>query len=123
MWHWAFESKRYSSIHNYPANELGGFTNAITKERIDFLQLKEYATHLSTALVKRYGLKEQETVSLFSQNTVWYPVAMYATLRAGMNTFCLMEARPVLSNAFPCTMPRVLYVAAGPFKEQSRPLL
>ena len=42
-----------------------------------------YSTYLSTALVKRYGLKEGDTVSLFSPNTVWYPVAMFAALRVG----------------------------------------
>jgi acyl-coenzyme A synthetase/AMP-(fatty) acid ligase len=34
-------------------------------------------------LVKNYGLKEGDTVALFSQNTVWYPIAMHATLRVG----------------------------------------
>lgn len=33
--------------------------------------------------MKKYGLKPGDTVSLFSQNTVWYPVAMYAGLRVG----------------------------------------
>lgn len=33
--------------------------------------------------MKKYGLKEGETVALFSQNTIWYPVAMHATLRVG----------------------------------------
>jgi 4-coumarate--CoA ligase len=33
--------------------------------------------------VKRYGLQEGDTVALFSQNTIWYPVAMHATLRVG----------------------------------------
>lgn len=38
---------------------------------------------LSTALVKKYGLKEGETVSLFSANSIYYPLAMHATLRVG----------------------------------------
>ena len=45
--------------------------------------MKENATYISTALVKHYGLKAGETVALFSQNTIWYPVAMHATLRVG----------------------------------------
>jgi len=28
-------------------------------------------------------MKEEDTVALFSQNTIWYPVAMFAALRAG----------------------------------------
>jgi 4-coumarate--CoA ligase len=55
----------------------------LTKERLNWLQVKEAATHLSTALKKRYGLQEGDTVALFSQNSIWYPVAMHATLRVG----------------------------------------
>jgi len=62
---------------------LGGYTNAITKERLNWRQVKEAATHLSTALSKVYGLKPGDTVALFSQNTIWYPVAMFGTLRVG----------------------------------------
>lgn len=45
--------------------------------------MKDSATYLSTALVKRYGLRPDDTVALFSQNSIWYPVAMHATLRVG----------------------------------------
>ncbi|EXJ71203.1 uncharacterized protein A1O5_06197 [Cladophialophora psammophila CBS 110553] len=83
VWEWAFDDARYSPLFNFPPNEIAGFTNAATQERLDFLQVKEHATHLCTALVKRYGLQETDTVSLFSQNTIWYPVAMFAVLRAG----------------------------------------
>jgi 4-coumarate--CoA ligase len=34
-------------------------------------------------LVRKYGLTPGDTVSLFSTNSVWYPVAMWAILRAG----------------------------------------
>ncbi|KAI8938829.1 hypothetical protein NX059_004691 [Plenodomus lindquistii] len=81
-WDWLFESP-YSPINNYPPNELAGFQNALTKERVNWADVKKYSTYISTALVKKYGLKKGETVALFSQNTVWYPVAMFAGLRAG----------------------------------------
>lgn len=55
----------------------------MTKERINYRQIKEYSTYVSSALVKKYGMKEGDTVALFSQNTIWYPVAMFAALRAG----------------------------------------
>jgi 4-coumarate--CoA ligase len=45
--------------------------------------LKEHATHLSTALVKNYGLRPTDTVALFSPNTIWYPVAMHSVCRVG----------------------------------------
>lgn len=70
-------------MFNFPPSEIAGFTDAATGERLDFSQVKEHATRLCTALVKRYALKETDTVSLFSQNTIWYPVAMFAVLRAG----------------------------------------
>ncbi|KAK4498053.1 hypothetical protein PRZ48_010709 [Zasmidium cellare] len=82
-WEWLFEHPTYSPLHRFPQSQLGGFTDAITKERLSWQQVKETATHLSTALVKNYGLKVGETVSLFSANTIWYPVAMHATLRVG----------------------------------------
>jgi 4-coumarate--CoA ligase len=50
---------------------------------LDWAQVKHAATALSTILVRRYGLKPGDTVSLFSTNTVWYPVAMWAVIRAG----------------------------------------
>jgi len=81
-WDWLFDSA-YSPINKYPPNELAGFQNAITKERVNWADVKKYSTYISTALVKNYGLKEGETVALFSQNTVWYPVAMFAGLRVG----------------------------------------
>ncbi|KAF2195282.1 CoA ligase-like protein [Zopfia rhizophila CBS 207.26] len=81
-WDWLFDSS-YSPVRQYPESELAGFQNAVTKERVNWRQVKEFSTYISTALVKNYGLKEEETISLFSQNTVWYPVAMFAGLRVG----------------------------------------
>ncbi|KAF1916125.1 4-coumarate-CoA ligase 2 [Ampelomyces quisqualis] len=81
-WDWLFDSS-YSPINKYPSNELAGFQNAITKERINWADVKKFSTYISTALTNKYGLKARDTVSLFSQNTVWYPVAMFAGLRVG----------------------------------------
>ena len=83
VWDWLFESPKYSPIHNFPESELGGYTNAITKESLNWKRVREVTTYLSTALVKKYGLVQGQTVALFSQNTIWYPVAMFGTLRAG----------------------------------------
>lgn len=81
-WDWLFDSS-YSPLNKFPPNELAGFQNAVTKERVDWADVKKYSTYISTALVNKYGLKTGETVALFSQNTVWYPVAMFAGLRVG----------------------------------------
>lgn len=90
VWDWLFTSPKYSPLHNNPESQLGGYVNAITKERLSWKQVKDVTTYLSTALVKRYGLKEGDTVALFSQNTIWYPVAMLGTLRAGAYTGVLV---------------------------------
>ncbi|PGH09205.1 hypothetical protein AJ79_05734 [Helicocarpus griseus UAMH5409] len=84
VWDWLFDPySGYSPFANFPASEIAGYTNAATKDRISFAQVKEYTTLLSTALVKMFNFKEGETVSLFSQNTIWYPVAMLGAIRAG----------------------------------------
>lgn len=85
-WEWAFESPEYSPVLRHPKKNLGSYINAITKERLDFADVKLKATLLSAALVTEYGLQPGDTVSLFSTNTIWYPVAMWATIRAGMSS-------------------------------------
>jgi 4-coumarate--CoA ligase len=60
-----------------------GYVNAITRERLSWDVVKTKATLLSTALVHQCGLRPGETVSLFSTNSIWYPVAMWAVVRVG----------------------------------------
>ncbi|KAL3484066.1 hypothetical protein BJX62DRAFT_248809 [Aspergillus germanicus] len=82
IWEWLFDSE-YSPLRKSKAEELGSFVNAITKEQIRYDALKELTTYVSTSLVVNYGLQPGDTVALFSPNTIWYPVAMLATVRAG----------------------------------------
>ena len=85
IWDWLFDSQSPDSLLNHNnKNNLCGYTNCKTQERIDYAQVKEHTTYLSTALVKKYGLKHGQTIALFSPNTIWYPVAMLGSLRAGM---------------------------------------
>ncbi|KAK8206010.1 CoA ligase [Phyllosticta capitalensis] len=81
-WEWLFASPD-SPISKYHTSQLAGYQDATTDERLNWLDVKITSTYLSTALVKKCGLKSGQTVSLFSQNTIWYPVAMHAALRAG----------------------------------------
>jgi hypothetical protein len=83
VWDWLFENPSTSPLHRFPPEKLAGYTNAITKERVNWAQVRECGTYVSTALVNKYGMKEGDSVCLFSQNTIWYPVAMYATARVG----------------------------------------
>ncbi|KAK4565328.1 hypothetical protein LTR86_003945 [Recurvomyces mirabilis] len=80
---WAFESPQHSPLHWSSSDNLGSYIDATTKERLDFAQVKEYATHISTALIHDHGLLPGDTVSLFSTNAIWYPVVVWATIRAG----------------------------------------
>lgn len=49
------------------------------------------AEALSTVLVRSYGLQPGDAVSIFSTNTIWYSVAMWATVRVGG---CMNGASP-----------------------------
>ncbi|KAL2042310.1 hypothetical protein N7G274_004799 [Stereocaulon virgatum] len=82
IWDWLFNSPS-SVLNKHPASALGGYSNALTGERLDYAKVAEVTTYLSTALVKEYGLKQGGTVALFSPNNIYYPVAMLGTLRVG----------------------------------------
>lgn len=82
IWNWLFGDKN-SVLSRHPQSEIKGLTNAATKERISYNDVKQYSTYVSTALVKNYGLKVDDTVALFSPNTVWYSVAMHSATRVG----------------------------------------
>ncbi|KAI0441142.1 hypothetical protein F4803DRAFT_563309 [Xylaria telfairii] len=84
IWEWLFEKdSKASPLNNYPEEQLAGYVDALTKERVSWKDVKEAATSISTVLVKEYGLGEGDTVSLFSQNTIWYPVMLFAAMRVG----------------------------------------
>jgi acyl-CoA synthetase (AMP-forming)/AMP-acid ligase II len=62
----------------------GAYIDALNPStRLSFPEVKELATSLSNTLVKSYGLRPCETVSLFATNSIYYPVAMWAALRVG----------------------------------------
>ncbi|KAJ1337520.1 4-coumarate--CoA ligase [Microdochium nivale] len=85
-WEWAFEHPEHSPVirsQRDPGVRVGHYTDAFSKETLDFHQVKDKATRLSTALVHKYGLEPGQTVSLFSTNSIWYPVVMWATVRVG----------------------------------------
>ncbi|KAI0111292.1 acetyl-CoA synthetase-like protein [Nemania sp. FL0031] len=84
IWEWLFEEgSEYSPLNKYPEDQLAGYVDATTKERVSWKDVKEAATHISTVLVREYGLKSGDTVSLFSPNTIWYPVMLFAVTRVG----------------------------------------
>ena len=80
IWDWLFDSPA-SVLRKHSSSSLRGYSNAITGERIDYAQVRDATTYLSTALVKEYGLRAGHAVALFSPNNIWYPVAMVQILR------------------------------------------
>ncbi|KAL8698009.1 MAG: hypothetical protein Q9201_006800 [Fulgogasparrea decipioides] len=119
IWDWLFDSS-FSPVGK--DGPVAGYTNAITGERIHYAHVKDYTTYISTALVKKYGLKEGETVALFSPNTIWYPIAMLAVLRAGgvmsgaspaYNVEEMTYALKTANAKFLMTIPSSLDVAAA----------
>ncbi|KAI0476392.1 acetyl-CoA synthetase-like protein [Xylariaceae sp. FL0804] len=84
IWEWLFgDDSPYSPLNKWPEEQLAGYTDGATKERLSWHEVKEAAVHISTALVERYGLRPGQTVSLFSRNTIWYPVTLFAAMRVG----------------------------------------
>lgn len=81
-WQWAFESREHAPAI-YAPNDHGHYENAVSKERLSYAEVKDKATLISTALVRKYGFKVGDTVSLFASNTIWYPVALWSTVRVG----------------------------------------
>ncbi|KAF2157827.1 acetyl-CoA synthetase-like protein [Myriangium duriaei CBS 260.36] len=78
IWQWL---SSLPSLSLRPSQQ-AGFLDASTNQRLSWTDLRHAATHLSTALV-HLGLKSGDTVALFSPNSIYYPVAMFAALRVG----------------------------------------
>ena len=85
IWDWLFDPtlSPSSPLAKNKPSELAGYVDATTKERLNWQDVKEASTYISTALVKKYGFSEGQTLSLFSRNTIWYPVMMFAGIRVG----------------------------------------
>ncbi|KAF2209820.1 hypothetical protein CERZMDRAFT_113583 [Cercospora zeae-maydis SCOH1-5] len=83
VWEYAFENARYSPLMRSPGEQMAGFVNAQTGQRLSYRDVKTHASHLCTALVRNCGLRVGHTMTIFSPNSIWYPVAMFAVLKAG----------------------------------------
>ena len=85
IWEWLFDEKSRSSPLNgkLAEKDLAGYVDAVTKERVSWRDVRDNAAYISTALVRNYGLKPGQIVSLFSRNTIWYPVTLFAAVRVG----------------------------------------
>lgn len=82
IWDWLF-GENLSPLRHVPKARLGAFCDAQTGDRISFDVLKQYATDLSTVLARKYGLKERCNIAIACENSIWYPVVVFAALRLG----------------------------------------
>jgi hypothetical protein len=81
IWQWIFESPKFDSQTSL--DKIGGYVNTKTNERLNYRQVKEMATYLSTALYEYHNVRAGDRVIIFSKNSIWYPVAMFGTVRLG----------------------------------------
>ncbi|KAK7989147.1 F-box domain and ankyrin repeat protein [Apiospora arundinis] len=84
IWEWLFDEKSsYSPLNRFPQSDWAGYTDGATKEHLSWKGVKDAATYISTALRSKYGFQAGDTISLFSRNTIWYPVTLFAAVRLG----------------------------------------
>jgi acyl-coenzyme A synthetase/AMP-(fatty) acid ligase len=82
-WNFLFESPSTSQTFNHSSSQLKGFINTASGAWFTHQQIKDSSTHLSTSLAKTYGSKEGEIISIFSPNSILFPVAMFGIMHAG----------------------------------------
>ncbi|KAJ5675235.1 uncharacterized protein N7477_005169 [Penicillium maclennaniae] len=82
IWDWIFESPKFNSLQKSP-EKVGGYVNTKTKQRLGYGEVKELATYLSMALYQDHNIRAGDRVIIFSENSIWYPVAMFGTIRLG----------------------------------------
>ncbi|RPA97933.1 acetyl-CoA synthetase-like protein [Choiromyces venosus 120613-1] len=82
IWSWLFQNPT-SKLSICSPSSVGSFIDASSGTSFTHNTLRDNSTYLSTALCKAYNLQPNDTVSLFSTNTIYYPAAMFAALRVG----------------------------------------
>ncbi|KAF2147100.1 uncharacterized protein K452DRAFT_347938 [Aplosporella prunicola CBS 121167] len=112
-WDWLFDSS-YSPLSHSSGPGLAGYQDAFTGQRINWAQVKTATTYVSTALVKKYSLKPGQTVSLFSRNTIQYPIAMHGALRAGAMVSGASPAYNVEEMAYALKIAKAKFLMTSP---------
>ncbi|CUS14707.1 unnamed protein product [Tuber aestivum] len=82
IWPWIFQNPT-SKLSLSPPSRVGSFVDASNGNGFTHHTLRDNSTYLSTALCKAHNLQPNDAVSLFSTNTIYYPVAVFAALRVG----------------------------------------
>src|ERR1700744_1983788 len=83
LWQFLFESK-HSVLHGRPPAEVRGFRDGVTGQFISYSELRDLSTAACIALSRQYRLQPGQTVCILGLNSIWYPVALFSILRAGV---------------------------------------
>ncbi|KAN0105865.1 4-coumarate-CoA ligase 2 [Hyaloscypha variabilis] len=121
LWSWLFESDHWKSRRN---EQRKSFRDGETGEVISYEDMNGLSTCLSTAFVRRFFLRPGDHVTILCENSVWYPVVMFAGLRieterdAGV---IVSAAAPTyvdeMVHAMESTRPKLLVVDSASYKE------
>ena len=114
VWAWLFQSSSFQKLQDSAPTDIKGVTNTVSGERITYTELKDYAEHLSMALVRNCGLQPGDTVVLLSENSIWFPVAMFAVLRAGARVAGASPASTVDEMSYYLRVCRAKFVMTAP---------
>lgn len=111
LWHWLFES---GEAYHPGRTPRCGFTDVATRQHVGFGELKEYTTHLSSTLVKHYGLQEGDVIAIYSKNSICFPIAALAAVRVGAIAYGASPDYNVEEFAYTLSLSKAKFVFAGP---------
>lgn len=97
IWSWLFDS-RHSAVTGL--NSIKGFRDPASGEFISYTDARTLSTYLSTSFARDFQVAAGDCISIFCNNSVWYPVALFAAFRlglSGISSLLLAFALPVSS--------------------------
>ncbi|KAH6711195.1 hypothetical protein BKA61DRAFT_645348 [Leptodontidium sp. MPI-SDFR-AT-0119] len=80
IWSWLFDS-RHSAVTGL--NSIKGFRDPASGEFISYTDARTLSTYLSTSFARDFQVAAGDCISIFCNNSVWYPVALFAAFRLG----------------------------------------
>ncbi|BFZ59816.1 hypothetical protein YB2330_000837 [Saitoella coloradoensis] len=84
IWHYLFDPTHLSYCHR-PTHSTSttSFIDGTTGESLTYDQVRSHCETVSTVLATDYGMGRGDVACLFGRNTLWYPIALWSTLRVG----------------------------------------
>ncbi|PVH71102.1 acetyl-CoA synthetase-like protein [Cadophora sp. DSE1049] len=81
IWSWLFESPH--SAVNESSNNVKGFRDPESGKFISFTDVKTLSTHISTSFSRDFQVGPGDCISIFCNNSLWYPIVLFAAFRIG----------------------------------------